>query len=370
MNLLVVNWQDRLAPQAGGAETHLHEIFRRLAARGHHVTLLVSRPPGAQHRAEVDGMEVHRAGGRYTFNVAAPSYYRRRLADREFDVMVEDLNKVPLLSPLWARHPLVLLVHHLFGATAFQEASLPLAGATWLLERPLGPVYRRVPTMAVSRSTAADLGRRGLAEEEIAVIPNGVEIGRLSPAGPGDRFTTPTLLYLGRLKRYKRVDLPIRAVATLRGEGLPVRLIVAGTGDHEPALRSLVAELGIEDAVEFRGFVSEEEKIELFRRAWVHVLASPKEGWGITVIEAAACGTPTIASDSPGLRDSVVHGETGLLVPHGDVAALAGAVRRMVGEQELREALGRQARTFAERFTWDRAADETESFLAGVARPD
>ena len=110
MKLLVVNWQDRLDPAAGGAETHLHAIFGRLAARGHAVTLLVSRPAGSPARAEVDGMEVHRAGGRYTFSVAAPLYYRRRLSDREFDVMVEDLNKVPLLAPLWARHPLALLV--------------------------------------------------------------------------------------------------------------------------------------------------------------------------------------------------------------------------------------------------------------------
>lgn len=368
MKLLVVNWQDRLDPAAGGAETHLHAIFGRLAARGHAVTLLVSRPAGSPARAEVDGMEVHRAGGRYTFNVAAPLYYRRRLSDREFDVMVEDLNKVPLLAPLWARHPLALLVHHLFGATAFQEASAPLAAATWLLERPLGPLYRDVPTMAVSRSTARDLGDRGLAEERIAVIPNGVELATLAPAPPGERFPAPTLLYLGRLKRYKRVDLPIRAVAALRTAGVDARLVVAGTGDDEPRLRRLVDELGLGDRVEFRGFVSDAEKIDLFRRAWVHVLTSPKEGWGITVIEAAACGTPTIASDSPGLRDSVVEGETGFLVPHGDVAALAERVRLLVGDAGLRERLGRKARAFAERFTWDRAADETESFLAGVAR--
>ena len=368
MKVLVLNWQDRLNPRAGGAETHLHEIFGRLARRGHAITLLVSRPRGAPGRQEVDGMEVHRVGGRYTFNVVAPAYYRRRLADREFDVMVEDLNKVPLLSPLWARHPLALLVHHLFGSTAFQEAAWPLAGLTWLLERPLGPAYRRVPVMAVSRSTAEDLASRGLPEDGISVIPNGVDLSRLSPAPAGGRFEAPTVLYLGRLKRYKRVDLPIRAVAALRDEGVDVRLIIAGTGDQEARLRALVRELGVGEAVEFRGFVSEEEKVDLFRRAWVHVLTSPKEGWGITNLEAAACGTPTIASDAPGLRDSVVDGETGFLVPHGDVRALAERIRTLAGDDELRERLGRNARVFSEGFTWDRAADETERFLAAVAR--
>ena len=366
MRILVLNWQDRMNPQAGGAETHLHEIFGRLAAR-HEVTLLVSNWKGGEARARVDGMEVHRTGGRYTFNLAAPVYYRRRFRRRGFDVLVEDLNKVPLLTPLWARHPVTLLVHHLFGATAFQEASAPVAATTWLLERPLGRIYRQTPTMAVSRSTARDLGARGLDEEAIAVIPNGVDLGHCSPAD-GERFQDPTVLYLGRLKRYKRVDLPIRAVARLATAGVDVRMVVAGTGDHEPALRSLVDELGLGDRITFAGYVSEEEKVRLFRRAWVHVLTSPKEGWGITNLEAAACGTPTIASDSPGLRDSVVDGETGFLVPHGDVGALAERIRHLIDDETLREQLGEGARQFAERFTWERAAEETETFLEHVVR--
>jgi glycosyltransferase involved in cell wall biosynthesis len=369
MKILVLNWQDRLNPQAGGAETHLHEVFGRLVGRGHQVTLLVSGWRGAAARAVVDGMDVHRTGRRFTFNIAAPGYYRRRLVDRDFDVMVEDLNKVPLLAPFWARHRVALLVHHLFGGTAFQEAALPVAAATWLLERPLGRVYRRVPTMAVSRSTAQDLGRRGFPEEEIAIVPNGVDLARFGPASTVDRFDAPTILYLGRLKRYKRVDLPIRALASLRNDGVAARLIIAGTGDHARSLRSLCDDLGLDrEAVEFRGFVSEEEKVELFRRAWLHVLTSPKEGWGITNLEAAACGTPTVASDSPGLRDSVLDGETGFLVPHGDVTALAERIRRVLQDPALRDELGRRARHFATRFTWDRAAEGTESFLLRAAR--
>jgi len=159
------------------------------------------------------------------------------------------------------------------------------------------------------------------------------------------------------------VDLIIRAVARLRDRGVFARLIIAGRGDHEPELRRLRAELGLEDRVELAGFVSEEEKRRLFRRTWVHALTSPKEGWGITNLEAAACGTPTVASDSPGLRDSVVDGETGFLVPHGDVDALAGRLAQLLGARELRERLGEQARAFAERFSWECAADRTEAHL-------
>ncbi|HEX6941195.1 MAG TPA: glycosyltransferase family 4 protein [Longimicrobiales bacterium] len=365
MKLLVVNWQDGRNPQAGGAETHLHEVFGRLAARGHHVTLLASGWRGAAPREEVDGLDVHRVGGRHTFNVAAPWYYRAALRDQGFDLVVEDLNKVPLFTPWWGRFPLVLLVHHLFGRTAFDEASFPIALATWLFERPLARVYREVPVEAVSPSTAEDLERRGFRRDRIVVIPNGVALDALGPADE-PRFERPTLLYLGRLKRYKRIDLIIRSVALLRERGCGARLIIAGRGDHEPALRRLVAELGVEDAVELVGFVSEEEKRRLFRKAWVHVLTSSKEGWGITNLEAAACGTPTVASDSPGLRDSVVDGETGFLVPHGDVAALADALERVLSSAELRDRLGRGARRFAERFDWERAAQRTEEHLQWV----
>ncbi len=329
------------------------------------MTLLASGWHGAAAREEVDGLDVHRVGGRYTFGLAAPWYYRRALRDRGFDLVIEDLNKVPLFTPYWGRFPLVLLVHHLFGRTAFEEASFPLAAATWLLERPLARVYRGVPVEAVSRSTAEDLERRGFRRDRIVVIPNGVDLAWYHPTTES-RFERPTLLYLGRLKRYKRVDLVIRALARLRERGVDARLLVAGRGDHEPALRALVSELGLGGAVEMLGFVSEEEKRRLFQKSWVHVLTSPKEGWGITNLEAAACGTPTVASDSPGLRDSVVDGETGFLVPHGDVAALADRLERLITDAGLRQELGRGAREFAERFSWSRAADDTEAHLEQV----
>jgi hypothetical protein len=136
LRILVVNWQDRENPLAGGAETHLHEIFGRLAAWGDDVTLLCSSFPGASPLAQLDGMETHRTGGRYSFAIQARRYFRSHLRHRPFDVIVEDLNKVPLFTPFWSGTPVVLLVHHLFGGTAFQEASLPVAAATWLLERP------------------------------------------------------------------------------------------------------------------------------------------------------------------------------------------------------------------------------------------
>lgn len=359
MRLLVVNWQDRLNPQAGGAETHLHEIFGRIAAAGHDVSMLTSGWPGSARQEIVDGMTVHRAGTRHTFSLAAPRYFRERLRGEGYDLVVEALNKVPLFSPLWAEAPVTLIVHHLFGATAFREASPPVAAATWLLERPLSRVYRGVPVQAISESTADDLVRRGLRRSDVAVIHPGIDTGFFTPGPERGRADEPTFVYLGRLKRYKGVDLILRAAAVLAEARLPHRVLIAGTGDDAPRLRALARRLRIADRVELLGWVSEERKRDLFRAAWANVFTSPKEGWGITCIEAAACGTPTIASDAPGLRESVVDGVTGRLVPHGDVEALADAIRTLALDPQRVEQLGRGAMEFSASFNWDRAADAT-----------
>ena len=363
MRILVLNWLDPTNPQAGGAEIHLRHTFGRLVDRGHHVTLLASGYPDAPTQEVVEGIQVHRTGGRHTFLLKAMPYYRRHLAGGGFDVLVEDLNKVPLFSPLWTDSPVVLLVHHLFGPTAFAEASVPVAALTWLLERPIPRVFEWVPTVAVSRSTADDLIYRGMPRERIEVIPNGVETDRYTPLEQGDRYPLPTVLYLGRLRRYKRVDLPIRAMGLLQERGVECRLLVAGKGEDRERLERQVREMGLGHCVEFLGFVSEERKLELFRRSWVHVLTSPKEGWGIANLEAAACGTPTVASRSPGLQDSVQDGSTGFLVPHGDVAALAARLQALLTRRHRVEAMGREARRFALEFSWDRTAERMERLL-------
>lgn len=365
MNILLVNWQDRLNPQAGGAEIHLHETFGRLAAAGHQVTLLASAWPGARTREEVDGIEVHRTGTRHTFGLRAPRYYRQHLAGRGFGGVVDALNKVPSYAPVWAASPVVLLVHHLFGTTAFQQAPVVLAAATWLLERPLARYYADIPVQAISHSTADDLVARGMDHRHIRVIYPGVDAEFFNP-GASQRAAEPVFVYLGRLQRYKRVDLVVQAFARLRARGLSATLIIAGRGDHERALRGLADALGVAEHVQFRGFVTEDEKRDLFRAAWANVFTSPKEGWGITSLEAAACGTPTVASNAPGLRESVRHGETGLLVAHGDVDALADALASLALQPDRVAALGRSARRFAESFTWDRTAAETEQHLCQV----
>lgn len=363
MRLLLVNWQDRENPLAGGAEIHLHEIFGRLAARGHAVTLLCGGWPGAAPHAVLDGIDVIRVGTRHSFPFLAKRAFHAHLANAEFDLLVEDVNKIPLYTPRWGGPPVVALVPHLFGGTAFQELSAPLASAVWLAERPLGPVYRRVPFEAISISTADDLAARGIPRDAVEVIYPGVDTTGYSPDSRA-RSAEPSFAYLGRLKKYKGVHLVIRAFAAMRHPA--ATLDVAGAGDYRPDLERLASSLDLGDRVRFLGRIDESAKVALLRRSWGLAFASPKEGWGITNLEAAACGTPVVASNSPGIRESVRDGETGFLVPHGDVGAMAASMDTLASDVGLVTRLGSRARQFAETFTWERAATETERHLERI----
>ncbi|MEP7327393.1 MAG: glycosyltransferase family 4 protein [Gemmatimonadota bacterium] len=362
MNILLVNWQDRLNPQAGGAEVHLFEIFSRLVARGHRVRMVCSGWQGAQELETVDGIAVHRTGDRTGFTLSGRGAVRRALKAETPDVLVEDINKLPLFLSRLTPVPLYLIIPHLFGDTIFHEASIPAASLVWLAERPIPLAYRRAEFHAISESTRDDLIERGVPGSRIRVIHPGVDAGKHHP-DPGARTPTPSFLYLGRLKRYKGVETAIRALGLARASRADLILDIAGSGDDRARLESIARDLGLAGAVRFHGFVTEIEKLRLLQSAWANIFPSPKEGWGITIIEAAASGTPSLASDSPGLRDSVRHGETGYLVPHGDAGALAARMLELAGAPELVSRLGAQGRRFAESLTWESAAEQTEAHL-------
>jgi glycosyltransferase involved in cell wall biosynthesis len=221
---------------------------------------------------------------------------------------------------------------------------------------------------AISESTRDDLVQRGIRASDVSVILPGVDTDWFVPDNATPRTEIPTFLYVGRLKRYKGIDILLEAMVSLRDSGVVAEMQIVGRGDDAERLHALSDRLGLGDVVQFLGFVDEETKRRLLRQAWAVVFPSAKEGWGIVNVEAAACGTPAIASDSPGLRESVRDGETGILVSHGDVSALAEALQRVVRNPELVAGLGRDARRFAETLSWERAADMTEAHLLELSK--
>ena len=362
--LFVLNERDLDNPRTGGAEVHLFEIFGRLAARGFATTLICAGYSGAPAEGTERGIAIRRVGNRYTFYARGPALFRRLARSVAGPaLLVENLCKLPFYGPLYSPLPVLAIVHHLFGATAFRQVSAPIAAATYLSELGIPRIYRRVPMIAVSPSTRDDLIARGVRSADITVITNGLDHRHYCPDGgdPG-----PVILSLGRTEPYKRIDVVVDAMPRILAAVPAARLLIVGRGEAVPALRQHVQRLGITHAVEIRGFVDEEEKVALYRSARVFVNPSEKEGWGLTVLEANACGAPAVASDSPGLRDAVRHERSGVLVPHADVDAWAAAILRLLQEPDTWRRLRAGALEWAGQFSWDAVTDQTQQVIEGL----
>jgi glycosyltransferase involved in cell wall biosynthesis len=351
-HLLAVNFRDPAHPEAGGAELHLEEILLEAVRRGWRVTWLASGFPGGTAEAEHRGMRVVRRGTWWNFNLVVPGVLRREFAAPPPDLVVEDVNKAPCLTPLACAAPVAVVVPHLFGATAFREAPLPVALYVVALEALVPVLYRHSRFLAISESTRDDLARRGVPPERIAVVHCGLDHATYRPDPTVEPNPDPTLVFVGRLRRYKGLDWVLRALPRVLERHPTTRLEVIGDGPHGAELRRTADRLGVGRAVDFLGFLPRAEKVAHLRRAWCLVQPSPKEGWGLTVVEAGACGTPVVAADSPGLRDSVRDQRTGLLVPFGDTERLAAALVRVLGDRALRQSLGAAGIEWASRFTW------------------
>ena len=370
MKILIFNWQDIRNPLAGGAEVHLHEVFSRIARLGHDVTLYCSTFPGAPAEEMMKGIRVVREGERNFFNFRVALAYLNRFRRDTFDVVVDDMNKIPFFTPLYVRKPLYGVTHHLFGFSIFQEVNALVALYVYLMELAAVYVYRRrkIPFIVGSPSTCAELVEKGFPPADVTVINYAVDHDLHRRTGI-PKHPTPLIGYFGRLKKYKSVDHLLRALPMVLKQVPDLRLLIVGEGDDRSRLEEIAKGLGISGAVEFTGFVSEEKKVELLQTMWFKVTTSSKEGWGLTVLEANACGTPVLASDVPGLRDAVKNGETGLLYPYGNIEELTRNIVSLTKDQELRDRLTRGALAWASKFHWDVAAERTIALLqARIAR--
>ncbi len=366
MKILALNWNDLSNPFAGGAEVHLEELLRRLVSYGHEVTLFCSGYQNCLPEETIEGIRIIRHGNRYDFNLIAPFFLRKLVKKDRFDVLVEDINKIPFYTPLYLKLKTLVVVPHLFATTVFREINFVLGAYIYLAERPLVRVYRGMPFNVISESTADDIAQRGVPREHISVIHCGINrrVYCLDTSVP--KYERPTVLYLGRIKKYKSIQHLIRALALVKKEVPDARLMVVGNGDYLDKLKSLSRSLGLSTDVEFPGFVPLENKVERMRRAHVAVLPSLKEGWGLTNIEANAVGTPVIAANVPGLKDSVQDGQTGFLYKYGDIAEMARKIVALLTDDDLRTKLEKGGLRWADKFNWDKAAKKFEALLESV----
>lgn len=351
-SILIFCWRDPAHPQGGGGETYLYEQARYWASRGHRVTWFSQRFRGAPREAVVDGIRFVRWGRfPFVFGLGALWYVFGR--HKSYDFVIDCMNGIPFFTPLFTTKPKVCLVYHIHSHHFLQELPGPIGRLASAVETKLVPaIYKRTPFLTISESTRAEMESFKMSAMPIGLIYSGVGPELV----PGRKADDPTVLYLGRLKRYKRVRKLIDAFAYARSIVPNAKLVIAGTGDDEEPLHEYVRERGV-GGVHFAGRVSDEEKVRLMQEAWVFGMPSSIEGWGIVVIEANACGTPALVFDVPGLRDCVRSGHNGLIV-NGDDEFAKGLVD-ILSDAKLRATLSTESLEWSRKYSWARTAEET-----------
>lgn len=365
MNILIFNWQDITHPLSGGAEVHLHETYSRIAAMGHHVTLFCSSYDGAKPTDEINGIKVIREGGRFLFNYVVMKKYFTTFKDQKYDLIVDDLNKIPFYTPAYVREPVLGEVHHLLGTSVFKETIFPLASYVYLTERAALPMYKKIHFMVHSPSTHKEFLSLSFDPDKVHHVHYGVNHRVFRQTGI-EKSSIPLVGALGRLKKYKSFDHLIEAFVIVKKEIPNARLVIVGDGDDKPRLMDLTNNLGLNDSVTFTGFVSEEEKVDWLNRMHVAVNTSAKEGWGLTATEANACGTTTVSSNVQGLRDAVIDEQTGLLYEYGNREKLAEKIILILRDANLRERLQNNALQHSKEFDWQTGAEKTMEVIERV----
>ncbi len=347
--VLVLAWRDLDDAEAGGSEVHADQFERRWSAAGLDVVHRTSFATGVPTTAERNGYRVVRRGSRYS--VFPRAVVHTVAHPRSYDALVEVWNGVPWFSPVWCRKPRITFLHHVHGPMWNQIMPRPLAGLGRALESRIAPpFYRRTLTMTPSDATRDELLELGFRPDRVVAVPNGTD-EMFQPGG--SRADVPTVVCVGRLAHVKRQDELIEAAVVARRRVPTLRLVLVGDGPLRGELEARIAHHGAGEWVTLAGRLSHPELIDLYRSAWVVASASLAEGWGLTLTEAAACGTPTVATDIRGHRSSVVDGVTGVLAP---LDRLGDALADVLLDDDRRARLGEAALMRARTLTWEASA--------------
>ena len=357
-------WRDLDDVEAGGSEVHAANVARLWSEAGIEVTMRTSYAQGHPPTDVRDGYHVIRKAGRYlVFPRAALSEATGRHG--KSDGLVEIWNGMPFLSPLWARQPRVVWLHHVHGDMWKMVLPPRLAAMGQILEHNVAPaLYRRTRIVTLSESSKRQLvAELHFRPELVSVVPPGID-PQFSPGG--ERAPEPLVVAVGRLVPVKHFDRLLRTMAEVREHRPDATLTIVGEGYERRNLDQLVRALDAESWVTFAGRVTDDELVDLYRRAWVVASASSHEGWGMTLTEAAACGTPAVATRISGHLDAVAEGRGGLLAE--DDRELREQLVAVLGDTDLRRRLSDGALAHAREFTWAATAAGTLAALAQEAR--
>lgn len=347
MRILILNWKDICHPHAGGAEKVTAAIAQGLVKLGYQVTLFTSRPRGLPAEEIRQGVTIVRRGNFWTVYLWAFIYYLFRF-HQSTDLIVDQIHGIPFFARVYSRKPVVAYIHEVADRIWFYEYPLLLALVGWCVERLYFVIYRNCNFITVTASTARDLRLHGVPAKQITIIPSVVKMRyqtRLT------KSKHPTLIYIGRISAMKRIELLLEGVREILPQFplLKVRIVGAGKSGHSKRLRRIIVKLRLTSIVKFYGFISEGEKHYLLSSSWLNVHPSLKEGYGLTVVEAAAVATPTIGYAVPGLIDLVQPQKTGWIVKNQTASALAQTLRLVLKDKRLLTRVSRNATVWVAR---------------------
>lgn len=368
MRILIYNWRDIKHVWAGGGEIYIFEQAKRWVKMGHKVTLFCGedREKKLPPYEVIQGIKIYRKGGRYSLYFWAAWYYISRFRQK-FDVVIDVENGVPFFTPLFCRIPKVCYVYHVHGKQFFYELPKPLSYIGFIIERFIFPLlYKRISVIAISETTKRQLINIGLPANNITVVYSGINGSHRKSVRPPKKFASPTILYLGRIKKYKRVDLLVALFAKIVKNIPKSRLIVAGWGTEASHLTDIIMKNPLRRKISLVGPVNTQEKKSLLSQSWVFVNPSIGEGWSIAVIEANLHGTPAVSFDVPGLAESIQQGKTGLLAKNAD--DLVAKICNILTDKNLRERLSIHASRWARGFSWDHSAKKSLQILNKIRR--
>lgn len=368
MRILVFSWKDIAHPWAGGSEINIHEQAKRWVESGHEVTMFTGKFKGLDRREVIDGVRIFRAGGRFSIYLIAPIVYLLFLR-KKADVIFDIINGIPFFTPMFSKKPIVTMVHHVHQDMFPIELGPILGNIGQWIERSVVPrLYKNCQFICASKSTSKMLRERlrNGSQLNTCVVHNGIDLTEYN-VNDEPKYEKPTILYLGRLKKYKRLPQLFSAVRKVHKIVPDCQLLLAGWGDAIIDVEKEIEKNGVRNYTHILGHVTEEEKVRLYRKSWVVATASLIEGWGLTVIESNACGTPNIAYNVPGLNESISDGVTGFLATDED--DFVDSLARILLDRDLRERLSSNAIKWANSFSWAITAEKTLRVLeAAVAK--
>jgi glycosyltransferase involved in cell wall biosynthesis len=361
--ITMLAWRDLDDPEAGGSEIHASRVAELWGRAGIEVTMRTSYAPGTAQVSWRDGYRIIRKAGRYMVFPRA-AFSEMMGWHGASDGLVEIWNGMPFFSPVWARRPRVVWLHHVHDTMWGMTLPPRLARLGRTVEfRVAPPLYRGTPIVTLSESSKDEIvDKLRLRPGNITVVPPGIDP---SFVPGGEKEAMPLVVAVGRLVPVKRFDRLVDALVTIKARHPGLRAVIVGEGYERDALERQIVAGDAAGWISLPGRLDDAELLSLYRRAWILAASSAHEGWGMTITEAAACGTPAVATRIAGHVDAILDATTGVLVD--DAAAFGAALDRLLGDDDVRGRMAREAQAHAARFTWGATACGTLEVLAAEA---